>query len=240
MFCICESNLHYGQEEIGTNPFDRTLSVSAQFFQFRNILRMSGESLPIHKASRLRSRPVWTTPEGIFSSVEDILLLIHFCALDCFPVASPNFNWLYILFQNVLINLGIQFSIDGSKLSKPWGNKTSPNHDGLSSILLQQRWGFDIGVLCTVPFSPLITFCVCFSQTTQLWFNLSKVYFCQQHPGALFWSSDVQHLCSHLCRAPTPRNSNTSVELSPFIDNNLSHHGLMNMKSLRDTSVTLF
>ncbi len=62
MFCICETYLHYGQEEIGTNPFDRTLSVSAQFFQFSNIISMSGESLPIHKASQLGWGQGWFEP----------------------------------------------------------------------------------------------------------------------------------------------------------------------------------
>jgi hypothetical protein len=66
-----------------------------KLFQFRNILVISGvncslEVMPQH-LSQVEVRTDWATPEGAFSSVEVILLLIYFCVLGRCPVASPNF-----------------------------------------------------------------------------------------------------------------------------------------------------
>ena len=62
-----------------------------ELFQFHNILGMSGvthsEVMPQH-LSRVEVRTDWDTPEGIFSSVEAILLLIYFSVLGHCPVAS--------------------------------------------------------------------------------------------------------------------------------------------------------
>lgn len=165
MYCICEPNLHDCQEEIGTNPFDKTFSVSAQFFQFSNLLRMSGESLTIHKASQFAQS--WSEP----------LQKAYFLPLNTFCCWFTSAVWIVFLLRhstsvelqlalyflpNVLINLGIQFSIDGNKLSKPWGNKTLPNHDGLSTILYSREEVLMLvySVLCL--FSPHITLCVFF------------------------------------------------------------------------------
>lgn len=63
-----------------------------------------------------QSISVWLrTPEGAFSSIEDVLLLIYSSTVSCCPLALPQLLFQlklvdilhpYIILQNVLINLG--------------------------------------------------------------------------------------------------------------------------------------
>lgn len=86
-------------------------------------------------------------PAGAFFCDGAVLLLIYFCALGRCPVASSNFCWASIceqmvtLLQNVLINLGIYFSVNDGKLQRAWGSTAAANPDASSTIFyrLQMR-----------------------------------------------------------------------------------------------------
>ena len=71
--------------------------IFTKLFQFSNVLGMSGVNCSGGHATASQlgwgQDSDWPTPEGVFSSVEAILLLIYFCVLGRCPVASPNFCW---------------------------------------------------------------------------------------------------------------------------------------------------
>jgi hypothetical protein len=70
----------------------------------------------------------WVTPEGIFSSVEAILCFGSLsCCITQLLLSFKLSDRQPVLLKNVLINLGIIFSVDYSKLSGPWGTKAAPN-----------------------------------------------------------------------------------------------------------------
>ena len=71
---------------------------------------------------------------------------------------DQRISQIYILLQNVLINLGIHFSVGDSKLSRPWGSKAAPNHDAPSTILYS--WEEVLMLVCCAFFSPHIVLCV--------------------------------------------------------------------------------
>uniref|UniRef100_A0A674B2G7 Signal transducer and activator of transcription n=1 Tax=Salmo trutta TaxID=8032 RepID=A0A674B2G7_SALTR len=64
-------------------------------FYFYFFLMMSGLNRSRGHATSILNwvevRSDWATQEGVFSTVEAILLFIYFCVLDRCPVASPNF-----------------------------------------------------------------------------------------------------------------------------------------------------
>ena len=81
VFCSCGSELHNGQEGFWT--------VSVQQYSWD----VWCELLSWASQSGWGQDSDCATSEGVFSSVEAILLLIYFCVLGRCPVASPNFCW---------------------------------------------------------------------------------------------------------------------------------------------------
>ena len=136
------------QEEFWTIPLYKTLSVKQYSW---GCLWTALEVMPQH-LNRVEVR----TLTGPLQKAHCLLLLIYFCVLGCCPVASPNFCWAsigrqpYILLQNVLITMGINFSVwYSSKLSRPWGSKAA------QTMMLPPPY-FTVGMRfwcwCAVPF----------------------------------------------------------------------------------------
>ena len=88
-FLCCGSDLHNGQEEFWTIPLHKTVSVQQCSCDVWCELLSRGHTTASQSVWGEDSD--WATPEGLFSSVEAILLLIYFCVLGRCPAASPNF-----------------------------------------------------------------------------------------------------------------------------------------------------
>ena len=158
MFCSCGTDLHNGQEEFWTIPLYKTVSVQQYSWDVWCELLTWGHAtasqLDWGQNSRRHIFICWS------HSVVDLLQC--FGSLSCcITQLLLSFNWGTepdILLQKVLINLGIHFSVDDSKLSWPWGSKTA------KTMMLPPPY-FTVGMRfwcwCAVPFfSPHIVLCV--------------------------------------------------------------------------------
>ena len=137
-------------------------------FQSSNILGMSGvnRSLCATAVSFGVRSGLWPGysrrrffPFGWSHAAVDLLLCFaSFSSCITYPLLELQLvtDGLNFSCNNILINLGINFSIDDSNLSRPWGGQAAPNHYAPYAIL--HSWEEVLMLACVAFFfSPLCT-----------------------------------------------------------------------------------